>query len=149
VLFDLGSQVEQVYGARRMIVIYFAATVCGFLASTYWSNSISIGASAGLFGLIGAMIALGVKHKSSLGMAIRGFYIRWAIYGLIIGLLPGIDNAAHVGGLAAGFACGYGAGLPSIVENTAEKLWRVAAYAALAVTAYSFLQMFLWFRSVA
>jgi rhomboid protease GluP len=149
VLFDVGAQVEQIYGARRLIVIYFVSTVCGFLASTFWSNSLSIGASAGLFGLIGAMIALGVRHKSSLGYAIRGLYIRWAIYGLLIGLLPGIDNAAHIGGLAAGFAAGYVAGLPSIVENFTEKIWRMAAYAALLVTALSFLRMFLWFRNVA
>jgi len=149
VLFDVGAQVEQIYGARRLIVIYFASTVCGFLASTFWSNSLSIGASAGLFGLIGAMIAVGVRHKGSFGHAIRGLYIRWAIYGLMIGLLPGIDNAAHIGGLAAGFACGYLAGLPSIVENFTEKVWRIASYAALIATGYSFLQMFLWFRSAA
>lgn len=149
VLFDVGAQVEQIYGARRLIVIYFASTVCGFLASTFWSNSLSIGASAGLFGLIGAMIAIGVRHKSSLGYAIRGLYIRWAIYGLLIGLLPGIDNAAHIGGLAAGFAAGYLAGLPSIVENFTERILRLAAYAALLLTGLSFLRMFLWFRNVA
>ena len=148
VLYDLGAQAEQIYGARRFIVIYFVSSVCGFLASTFWSASISIGASAGLFGLIGAMIAIGVRHKSALGMAIRGLYVRWAIYGLLLGLLwPGIDNAAHVGGVAAGFGCGYLAGLPSIVENFTERIWRIAAYACLLLTAYSFVQMFLWFRS--
>jgi rhomboid protease GluP len=147
VLFDVGAQVEQIYGARRLVVIYFVSTVGGFVASTMWSNSLSIGASAGLFGLIGAMIALGVRYKSSVGSAIRGFYMRWAMYGLVIGLLPGIDNAAHVGGLAAGFGCAYLAGLPSIVESLTERAWRIASYAALLATGYSFLQMFLWFRA--
>jgi rhomboid protease GluP len=146
VLFDLGAQVEQIYGTRRLVVIYFVSTVFGFLASTFWSPALSVGASAGLFGLIGSMIALGVRHKSSLGAAIRGLYIRWAVYGLLIGLLPGIDNAAHIGGLAAGFACGYAAGLPSVVETLSERVWRVAAYACLLLTGYSFLQMLLWFR---
>jgi rhomboid protease GluP len=149
VLFDLGAQVEQIYGVRRLLVLYFAATVFGFAASTYWSAGLSVGASAGLFGLIGAMIALGVRHKTAMGQAIRGMYIRWAIYGLAFGLLPGfrVDNAAHIGGLTAGFACAYFAGLPSIRETLAERLWQAGAYVCMGLTVYSFLQMFLWFRS--
>src|SRR5262245_51674367 len=64
-LFDLGAQVEEIYGANRLMVFYFVATVFGFLCSTFWSPYLSVGASAGLFGLIGAMIALGVRSKSS------------------------------------------------------------------------------------
>jgi len=37
VLFDVGAQVEQVYGASRMLVIYFVATICGFYLSALWS----------------------------------------------------------------------------------------------------------------
>src|SRR5436305_11099642 len=72
VLFDLGAQVEEVYGSSRMLVIYFAATVLGFYASDKMSAAISVGASAGLFGLVGAMIALGVRHRNAMGAAIRG-----------------------------------------------------------------------------
>src|SRR5436190_685390 len=79
VLFDLGAQVEEIYGSSRMLVIYFASTVGGFYASALWSPAVSVGASAGLFGLIGAMIALGVRHRNPMGSAIRGMYIRWAI----------------------------------------------------------------------
>jgi rhomboid protease GluP len=146
VLFDVGAQVEQIYGARRMVVIYFCATVFGFLFSAFWSPALSVGASAGLFGLIGAMIALGVRYRTSVGAAIRGFYVRWAIYGLLIGLLPGIDNAAHIGGLAAGFGCAYLAGLPPMLEGIGEKVWRIASYAVLLLTGYAFLLMLLWFR---
>lgn len=148
VLFDLGAQVEEIYGTSRLVVLYFVATVFGFLASTFWSMSISVGASAGLFGLIGAMIALGVRHQTALGSAIRGMYVRWAIYGLLFGLLPGlhIDNAAHLGGLAAGFALAYVAGTPR-ATGFSERLWRGAAYACLLLTGFSFLRMFLWFSA--
>jgi rhomboid protease GluP len=148
VLFDLGAQVEQIYGAKRLLVFYFVSTVGGFLASTFWFRGLSVGASAGLFGLIGAMIALGVRHQTSMGRAIRGLYVRWAIYGLAFGLLPGlrIDNAAHLGGLAAGFGCAYLAGLPSMRDSLTERLWQAGAYASVLLTAYSFLQMLLWFR---
>ncbi len=148
VLFDLGAQVEQVYGARRLLVFYFVATIAGFAASTWWSPALSVGASAGLFGLIGAMIALGARYKTSMGLAIRGMYIRWAVYGLLFGLLPGlrVDNAAHIGGLAAGFGMAYVAGLPSIRNTPSERVWRIASYAAILITVYCFLQMVLWFR---
>lgn len=151
VLFDLGAQVEEAYGASRLIVIYFVATVFGFAASTLWSAAISVGASAGIFGLIGAMIALGVRHKTAMGAAIRGFYIRWAIYGFILGLLPGlaIDNAAHLGGLAAGFAAAYVTGTPRLAETWSEQIWRWAAYLCIALTAYAFLRMYLSFARIA
>jgi rhomboid protease GluP len=150
VLFDLGTQVEEVYGTSRMLVIYFVSTVCGFYLSAVWSASVSVGASAALMGLIGAMIAFGVSHRSALGDAVRGTYIRWAIYVLIFGLLPGfsIDNAAHVGGLAAGFGCAWLAGQPRLVENWKEKFWRGAAVAAVALTVFSFLKWYLWFRTM-
>ncbi len=151
VLFDLGALVEETYGAARLIVIYFLATVAGFWASTLWHPGLSVGASAGLFGFIGAMIALGVRHRSPLGAALRGFYIRWAIYGLILGLLPGlrVDNAAHLGGLAAGFGTGYLADLPRPSRALGERLWRIAATTAVVITSLSFLQMYLWLTRAA
>ncbi len=144
VLFDLGTTVEFFYGTHRMLVIYFVSTVTGFLASAMWNPGISVGASAALFGLIGAMIALGVTQRTSAGAAIKSMYVRWAIYGLIFGLmLPMIDNAAHIGGLAGGFAVGYLADTPRLVRDWKEKLWRRAAYVCLALTAAAFVKMFL------
>jgi len=147
VLLDLGAQVEEIYGIRRFILIYFAATVAGFAASVWWSPALSVGASAGIFGLIGAMIALGVRSRTTVGAAIRGWYIRWAVYGLLLGLLPffHIDNAAHLGGLAAGFAAAYVVRLPGEWGPAGEKGWGAAAGIAVALTAWAFLQMFLWF----
>ncbi len=149
VLFDLGTQVEEVYHTSRLLVFYFVSTVFGFLASTFWSPALSVGASAGLFGLIGAMIALGVRYRSPLTSEVRSMYVRWAVYGLIFGLLPGlrVDNAAHLGGLAAGFACAYVAGLPKLTDTVGERLWRGAAALCLLATAYCFARMFLWFLS--
>jgi rhomboid protease GluP len=149
VLFDVGAQVEEIYGASRLVVFYFLATVFGFLASVFWSDSLSVGASAGLMGLIGAMIALGVRHQSPMGAAIRGFYVRWTIYILVLGFLPGlrIDNAAHIGGLAAGFCSAYLAGTPKLVQTWGERFWRLAAYLSILLTAFSFFQMYRWFAA--
>ncbi|MBI4873132.1 MAG: rhomboid family intramembrane serine protease [Acidobacteria bacterium] len=147
VLFDLGAQVEEIFGQRRLIVIYFVSTVGGFMASTLWSPALSVGASAGVFGLIGAMIALGARSQSALGSAIKAHYLRWAVYGLLMGFLPffRVDNAAHLGGLAAGFACAWLAGVPRLISDRREKIWTVLTGLSLALTAISFLLMFAWF----
>ena len=146
VLFDVGAQVEEIYGAYRMVVIYFVATVCGFYLSSWWSPAVSVGASAAIMGLIGAMIALSVHHNNAMTVALRGMYIRWVVYMLIIGLLPGlhIDNAAHIGGLAGGFGIAYLAGLPRWEASWRERFWRIAAYASILITAFCFYKMYQW-----
>ncbi len=144
VLWDLGAQVEELYGAPRMTVFYFLSTVAGFLTCAYWNpQAPTLGASAGLFGLIGAMIALGVRTRNSMGQAIRAHYIRWAIYGLLFGLLPGISNAAHLGGLAAGFGVAYLASTPLLRQDApSENFWRGAAGLCVVLTLYSFFQLY-------
>ncbi len=145
VLFDLGAEVEAIYGTSRFIVFYFVSTVCGFFASSLWYAGISIGSSAGIFGLIGAMIAFGIMDKSSLGAAAKSLYVRWAIYGLLIGLLPFFptDNAAHFGGLASGFLCGLLASTPRARAMWKEPLLRGAAGICLGLTALAFVEMFI------
>jgi rhomboid protease GluP len=142
VLFDLGAQTEESYGTSRYLVIYILSTITGFMASAWWSPVLSIGSSAGIFGLIGAMIAMGVRDRSSYGAAVRKLYIRWAIYGLILGILPffGIDNGAHLGGLAGGFILAYIAGLPG-TSTVVERIWQVAAGLALGITGVAFYEM--------
>ena len=145
VLFDLGAQVEAIYGAARMWVIYFLGTVAGFYLSAVFNPGVSIGASAGLCGLIGAMIALGVRHRNPAGNAIRGMYIRWAVYTLIWGLLvPAVDNYAHIGGMIAGFIVAYIAETPRATGPT-EKLWQIASWSCVIITVVCFLKWWLWF----
>jgi rhomboid protease GluP len=140
VLYDLGAQTEQVYATPRFLVIYFAGTVGGFYMSARENPGIlSIGASAGIMGLIGAMIAFGVANRSSVGTAIRNFYVRWVVYILVLGFIPGfsVDNWAHIGGLAAGFAVGYVAGTPVRSSPAREGMWRVLAAVCVLTTVWS------------
>lgn len=142
-LFSVGSQVEETYGTARYLVLYFASTVVGFYASAHLSASISVGASAALFGLIGAMIAAGMRTNSPMGGAIRAQYTQWVIYMLIIGVLPifNIDMAAHIGGLAAGFAVAWLMDTPGAIPRWTDTLWRIAAGLSLAMTILSFALM--------
>ena len=148
VLFDLGPQVNQAYGTPRFLSIYFISTITGFLASLYWSPlTDSIGASAALTGLIGAMIAFGTRERSAFGSALRRQYVQWMIYLLIFGLvIPNVDNAAHLGGLAGGFVVGYLAGTPGFSEAK-ENFWRLGAGLSLAATGWAFFKMFMQLTS--
>src|SRR5215471_12570310 len=148
VLFDLGAQVEELYGGARMLVIYFLSSVAGFYVSALWRPlTPSVGASAALFGLVGAMIALGTRHRSAMGEMVRSVYLRYLVYLLIFSLLPGVDMAAHLGGLAGGFATAYVAGQPKYEGSATEQVWRVAAGLAILATLYSFLKWYLWFSA--
>jgi rhomboid protease GluP len=150
VLYDLGAQVEQVYGTPRFLALYFAGTVGGFyLSATLHPAVVSVGASAGIMGLIGAMIAFGVANRSSVGTAIRNFYGRWVIYIIAFGLIPGfnVDNWAHIGGLATGFVIGYAAGTPVRSSAAREGAWRVAAAVCVLLTVWSFFLVYRNFPS--
>ncbi len=146
VMLDLSAAVEDLFGPRRMVMIYFMATITGFMASSLWSNAVSVGASAGLFGLIGAMIAAGSMAGTLQGLAVKAQYKRWALYSLLFGVVANfgmfgnIDNAAHVGGLAGGFVMARVAGRPRF-GHWSEQIWNTLFYAFLAMTAYAFFRM--------
>jgi len=149
VLFDLGAQVEEVYGGARMLVIYFLSTIGGFYLSWQRSLSDSVGASAALMGLMGAMIAFGLISRSAIGAEIRSMYLRWVVIILVMGFVAQTrtDNWAHIGGLTTGFGVAYLAGTPMYKSRGVELFWRLAAAVAILLTGYCFLKLFLWFAS--
>jgi rhomboid protease GluP len=142
VLFDLGAEVEQLYGPSRLIVFYFVTTVTGFMTSSYFGH-FSVGSSAGIFGLIGAMLAFGVFDQSALASQVKALYMRWVIYGLVMSFIPGVDFWAHLGGLAGGFAAGWLASTPRARMMWKETLLRALAGVSLALTALAFGMLYL------
>jgi rhomboid protease GluP len=140
VLFDLGAEVEQIYGTSRLIVFYFVSTITGFFLSSHMGLS-SLGSSAGIFGLIGAMLAFGVTDQSSLGAAVKSLYTRWLIYALAMSFIPGVDFYAHIGGLAGGFGAGYLASTPRARLLWKEPLIRGMAIVSIVLTAAAFAMM--------
>jgi rhomboid protease GluP len=140
VLFDLGAQTEEAYGTARYLFIYLVSSFTGYVASFYLSAAPSVGASAALFGLIGAMIAFGIRERGAYGAAMKSFYIRWAIYGLIFSFLPFVDIYAHLGGIVGGFALGYVA-VPGRRSMAVDRFWQVAAVVAVAITGWAFFEM--------
>jgi rhomboid protease GluP len=145
VLMDVGPMVEEFYGGYRTFLIYAVGSICGFAASLWWKPLVpSVGASAGIFALIGAMIAYGYRYRTPIGGAIRNHFIRWAIYMVLIGLIvPFIDQAAHLGGLAGGFLVAWLTGAKPLIEDWRESVIKSAVLLVGVLVAYTFYQIFL------
>jgi rhomboid protease GluP len=113
---DLGPVVADVYGAGRMVIIYTVAGACGFLLSSIaWryfpplpllnGARLTLGASAAIFGLLGALVHYGRRTGSHL---VRSEAIRYAVILGFFGLImPGVDNFAHAGGFLGGYATAF------------------------------------------
>ncbi|PZM84402.1 MAG: hypothetical protein DKT66_07140 [Candidatus Melainabacteria bacterium] len=108
VLFNLGPYVENLLGSRRMFALYMLSGVAGSLSSLVWNPyQISAGASGALMGLFGcfvehSVLGSGFTIKEILRPArvmLLGAVILSCVYGAFI---PGVDNAAHLGGFLAG-----------------------------------------------
>ncbi len=106
VLMDIGPMVEDLYGSGRFIFLYVATGIFGYIVSSFFGN-MSIGGSGALLGLIGAMLAVTMSHKSESMRMLRSQIFKWLIYLVILSLFfHGIDNYAHAGGFVAGFILG-------------------------------------------
>ena len=98
---QLGPAAAEVIGPARTVIVYTIAGAAGFALSSVAGNGLTMGASASIFGLLGALVHYGRKSGSSL---IRGEALRYAIILFVFGLfMPGIDNFAHAGGFAGGY----------------------------------------------
>jgi rhomboid protease GluP len=111
---QLGPAVEDMYGGARMVIIYTLSSVSGFVLSSVLARYLAIpffsggfytlGASAPIFGLLGALVYYGRRGGSSL---IRSQALSYALTMGVFGLImPGVDNAAHLGGFLGGYAAG-------------------------------------------
>ncbi len=95
------------YGSYRMFVIYTASGISGFFVSYLAGISLTIGASAAVCGLIGAMLYFGRSRGGTYGRLIYRQLGGWALGIFIFGLLvPGINNWGHGGGIIGGALVG-------------------------------------------
>ena len=109
-LYQLGALFELAVGSVWMVLVYFASGIAGSLASLWWTQGLSAGASGAVFGLIGALIAFLLRRRERLtpfAKSLLAQLVGWAAINVFIGVsIPGIDNAAHLGGCAVGFLLG-------------------------------------------
>lgn len=143
---DLGPATADVVGPSRTVIIYTIAGVCGFLLSSlagFFLGGIPIpllhgaaftmGASASIFGLLGALVHYGRISGSSFMYSTA---IRYAVILFVFGLImPGVDNYAHAGGFIGGYLTS--AFFNPMTRERGDHL--IAALACLAATFLSIL----------
>jgi rhomboid protease GluP len=106
-LMQLGPALEELYGSSRYFFLYIFTGAFGFLISSLTLHN-SLGASGGLLGLVGAMLAITSKRGGSYMRELRSRLVSSVVILFVLGAMPGIaiDNWAHGAGLAAGFVIG-------------------------------------------
>jgi rhomboid protease GluP len=111
---QIGPAVAELDGQGRLIVIYTVSGVAGYVMTSFVGGyneflpgllrgaGLTVGASASIFGLFGALVYYGRRTGSSATykMAMQYVLIMF-VFGLI---MPGIDNYAHAGGFIGGYA---------------------------------------------
>ncbi|KAJ0265551.1 RHOMBOID-like protein 2 [Hirschfeldia incana] len=109
-LIFIGIRLEQQFGFIRVGLIYLISGLGGsILSSLFLQESISVGASGALFGLLGAMLSeLLTNWTIYANKAAALFTLLFIIaINLGLGLLPRVDNFAHIGGFITGFCLGF------------------------------------------
>jgi rhomboid protease GluP len=114
---QLAPAIAEIYGPARMIIIYTIGSIMGFAISSmageylWWmpvfflrGAQLTVGASAAIFGLLGAAVYYGRRSGSSAASQTGLQYaLMLGIFGLIF---PGVDNYAHAGGFLGGYIAG-------------------------------------------
>ena len=105
VLYSFGPFLEKLLGWPRFVVLYVVAGLAGTVLGTIFGDSVSVGASGSLFGLLGAAAVLGFRDlglPTELVTQLRkGALINLGL-NVVASLRPNVDWLAHLGGFLAG-----------------------------------------------
>jgi membrane associated rhomboid family serine protease len=99
-LMVLGNPLEEAFGPRKLLIVFFVSLLTGSLASSYFASiyGASVGASGAVFGLFGALAIVGQR----IGADIRSIVVIIGINFFIGFAMGGVDWRAHLGGLIGG-----------------------------------------------
>ncbi len=164
-LWVVGPYVEKLYGSAKFVVFWVVTGVAGVVASyaTVMSpetqlgglgsfllktgNGPSAGASGALFGLVGVLFVFGIKFRNELPEGFKRAFGTGMLPIIVINLFIGylgrgvIDNAAHLGGLAAGAALALVVEYRRPGEKTGDAItWQILRVLSLALVAVSFVK---------
>jgi len=140
-LYDIGPLVESFFGGAKYLTLYLVTGICGYIVSGFFGYS-SLGASGAILGLLGAMLAYGIRRShTAAGRQLRNVASRWAIYILIFSFLPGVDIFAHIGGFCSGFVLAMMIGDDPPLTEAQVRTWNLVAGVMIAILVVSFYLM--------
>lgn len=125
----IGKSLEESYGALRIAPIYLLCGIFGNLLSGLFLPTVpQVGASGSLFGFLGVLLADLIQNWSLLQAPAKNLVslLITILISLAIGLLPGVDNFAHVGGFVMGIVTGF-IFLPNLSYGKCQARWRMCA----------------------
>lgn len=132
-LYQLGPFVLHVFGFHRFFSIYILTGIAGFAVSLIFGVNFTIGASASICGLIGAIVYYGKNRGGEFGQAIYKQALGWIIGLIIFGLIfKSINNWAHGGGVISGILLAMLMGYNEKRDETAKQ--KLLAYVCILVT---------------
>ena len=107
-LFILGSQLEPILGRKKYTLLYFISGLgSSILSYIILPNTVSIGASGAIFGLLGALLVFIISNRDKINKGALSNVVMVIGINLFIGATStGIDNFAHIGGLITGILVG-------------------------------------------
>jgi rhomboid protease GluP len=162
-LWILGPYVERLYGSAKFVVFWVLTGIAGVVASYLTvrpelhaagpvgrflfkaEDAASVGASGALFGLIGVLFVFGIKFRHELPEGFKRAFgtgmLPTILLNIFIGyVFPYIDNAAHMGGLAAGALLALFVGYKRPHERAGVAVfWHILQVGAIALVVLSFL----------
>ncbi len=138
-LWDVGRLVERLYGRPRFLLLYLASGAIGNLLSlaVQGNQAVSGGASGAIFSLYGALLVFLWRERRHVERGeFRWFFAAasaFSLFALFMGqVVPGIDNAAHIGGLLAGALLGGVLARPWTPGSPRDRIGRWLSALALA-----------------
>jgi membrane associated rhomboid family serine protease len=114
-LWSLGPLAEVFYGRARFLAIFLLGTALATMASMAYTDADGVGASGGVFAIVGAVLVFALRGRGVVPEPLRARLLRdmaWIVgVNLVFGFSVGyVDNAAHVGGLVGGAVVGAALG---------------------------------------
>ncbi|XP_028111373.1 RHOMBOID-like protein 2 isoform X1 [Camellia sinensis] len=109
-LVFVGIRLEQEFGFVRIGLLYVISGIGGSLSSSLFiRTTISVGASGALFGLLGGMLSELLTNWTIYANKFAALLTLILIIAinLAVGILPHVDNYAHIGGFITGFLLGF------------------------------------------
>ncbi|CAI9297573.1 unnamed protein product [Lactuca saligna] len=109
-LLVIGIRLEQEFGFIRIGLLYVISGFGGSLLSAlFLQSNISVGASGAVFGLLGAMLSELITNWTIYANKLAALVTLVIIIAinLAVGILPHVDNFAHLGGFSSGFLLGF------------------------------------------